>query len=243
MTFSDPGTSRPPPTTRSSLREPGESWSSYFWYELCHLVTMSVFTLGFSLRTEGRSNVPRAGPALLIANHQSYLDPMLVGLVTRRHLCYLARKSLFRHRLFRWLIESLNAVPIDQDGVAKEGIKTVVEQLRRGRAVLVFPEGERSASGAMVSLKPGIHLILKRSQAPIIPIGIAGAYQALPRWRHYPRLAPLFLPAGAASLAVVAGKPLDGRRFAAMSREQSLEELFKAMQHVTHQAESLRRKV
>lgn len=219
-----------------------ETFLSHLWYEFTYLVSMTGMTLGFSLRTEGRAHVPRTGPALLIANHQSFLDPILVGLSTRRHLCYLARKTLFRHPLFRWLIQSLNAVPIDQEGIGKEGIKTVLEQLRQGQAVVVFPEGERTFTGHMSPLKPGIHLLIKRTQAPIVPIGIAGAYEALPRWRTFPHLAPLFLPAGKATLAVCAGPPVDGRRFADLPREQALAELFMALQKVAAQAERLRRK-
>src|SRR5262249_22164602 len=152
------------PLVAAQSNLPMESWPSYLWYEFCYLFSMTAFTLGFSLRTVGRTNVPSSGPALLIANHQSYLDPVLLGLSCLRHLCYLARKTLFRHALFRMLIRSLNAVPIDQDGVGKEGIKTVLEQLRQGRVVVVFPEGERSGDGKMQALKPGIHLLIKRAQ-------------------------------------------------------------------------------
>jgi 1-acyl-sn-glycerol-3-phosphate acyltransferase len=219
-----------------------ESWPSYLWYEFCYAVSMTSFTLAFSLRTEGRNNVPAKGPALLIANHQSFLDPVLVGLACRRHLCFLARKTLFRNPLFRLLIRSLNAVAIDQEGIAKEGIKTVVEQLRQGRAVVVFPEGERTPDGPMHPLKPGIQLLIKRTQAPIVPVGIAGAFQALPRGRSYPHLSPLFMAPSPASLAVVVGKPLDGRRFVDMPREQVIGELFQELQKVTERAEQLRRK-
>ena len=117
-------------------------------YETTYWVSMAAMTLGFSLRSEGRQHVPRSGPALLVANHQSFLDPLLVGLCSRRHLRFLARKSLFRHPGFAWLIRALNAVPIDQDGVGKEGIRIILEQLNAGQAVVVFPEGTRTPDGA-----------------------------------------------------------------------------------------------
>jgi 1-acyl-sn-glycerol-3-phosphate acyltransferase len=201
---------------------------------------MTTFTLGFSFRTEGRRHVPATGPALLIANHQSYLDPVIVGLSCRRHLSYLARKTLFRHKVFRLLIQSLGAVPIDQEGVGKEGIRTVVEQLGRGKVVVVFPEGERSKDGSRQALKPGIHLIIKRAQVPIIPVGIAGAFQALPRQRKYPNFAPLFLGGGDAAIAVVVGRPLDPRRYLEMPRGQVLEEVDRELQKVVQRAQKLR---
>src|SRR4051812_18778336 len=86
------------------------------WHELASLFSMATMTLGFSLRIVGRDNMPQTGPALVIANHQSYLDPILCGLAARRQLVPLARKTLFRNRFFAAFIRSLNAVPIDQEG-------------------------------------------------------------------------------------------------------------------------------
>jgi 1-acyl-sn-glycerol-3-phosphate acyltransferase len=217
-----------------------EAISSRIVYETTYYTAAAVMTLGWSLRTDGRQHIPATGPALLVANHQSFLDPLLVGLGTRRHLCYLARKTLFKHPTFTWLIRMLNAVPLDQEGVGKEGIKTVLEQLRLGQAVVVFPEGERTADGRMQALRPGVHLLIKRAHAPIVPVGIAGAYDAWPRWRKYPIPAPLFWPGCRATIAVAIGKPLDARRFAEMPREHSLEELFGAIKAVWQRAEKLR---
>jgi 1-acyl-sn-glycerol-3-phosphate acyltransferase len=215
---------------------------AYLWYEAAFLAGMATMTLGFSMRTAGRSNMPAEGPVLVIANHQSYLDPWLVGLAVRRHLCYLARKTLFRQPVFARLIQSLNAVPIDQDGVGKEGIKSILRQLRLNQAVVVFPEGERTEHGAMNELRPGVHLLIRRAAAPLLPVGIAGAYDAWPRWRPFPVPAPLFLPAAKSTIAVVVGKPLDSRKYAAMPREQALKEIFEKIQDVQQQAEKLRRK-
>src|SRR6516225_6984602 len=117
---------------------------SYAWYQSWYVATWTAMTLAFSYRDAGSRNVPPRGPALLIANHQSYIDPLLVGLAARRHLTFLARKTLFRNRLFGAFLRSVNCVPVDQEGVAKEGLKTAVEKLQAGQAVLIFPEGERS---------------------------------------------------------------------------------------------------
>src|SRR3954467_10758500 len=123
----------------SSSLAPRSSLLAYPWYACCKGLNCAELTFGCSIRTEGGRHVPRKGPALLIANHQSYLDPVLVGMASPRHLCFLARKTLFRHRVFAWLIRSLHAVPVDQEGVAKEGLKAILRQLEAGQAVLVFP--------------------------------------------------------------------------------------------------------
>jgi 1-acyl-sn-glycerol-3-phosphate acyltransferase len=211
-------------------------------YHAKYWATFATLTLASSLRFAGRRHMPRRGPVLVIANHQSYLDPSLVGVASPRPLRYLARKTLFRHPAFAWFIRQLGALPVDQEGVAKEGLKVVLEELRQGQAVVVFPEGQRTFDGKLQPLMPGIHLLLRRSQAPIVPVGIAGAFTALPRTRHWPKLSPLFLPPTDSTLAVYIGRPLDGRRYAELARAQALAELFEELQKVHDRAEKLRRK-
>jgi len=216
----------------------GHSW---ILYEIGYWLSITGLTVGFNYRFEGRRNIPRTGPALLLANHQSFFDPSIVGSTTRRHLCFLARKTLFRG-LFGALIRRLNAVPVDQEGVAKEGLKTILEQLKAGQAVLVFPEGERTRTGEVQPLKPGVLLLIKRMAAPIVPIGIAGAFDALPRVRKWPKLSPFFLPPTGADIAVSVGQPIPAERYHDMPRAQVLAELQGELERVKERAERLRRR-
>jgi 1-acyl-sn-glycerol-3-phosphate acyltransferase len=216
------------------------AWLSHLVYETAYLGAAACMTLGWSLRTHGRHNIPQVGPALLIANHQSFIDPLLVGLSTRRHLCFLARKTLFKRPLFTWLLRMLNAVPIDQEGVGKDGIKTILEQLQLGQAVVIFPEGHRTKHGALQPLMPGVLLLIKRTQAPIVPVGIAGAYDAWPPWRKYPIPSPLFLPSCRGSIAVSIGVPTVASRIAQLPREQALRELSQLIDTEQRRAELFR---
>src|SRR5437764_499957 len=86
------------------------------------------------------------------------------------------------------------------------------------------------SAATMTPLRPGIHLLIKRMEMAIVPIGIAGAYDAWPRQRAYPIPAPLFLPAGKGTIAVSVGLPMDSRRFAHQPREKVLAELFVELQ-------------
>ena len=217
-------------------------WLRRCWFEANYLFHRAAMTLAFSLRVKGQRHVPKTGPALIVSNHQSFLDPPMIGLAVRRELIYLARKTLFKNPVFAAYIRSVNAVPIDQEGVGKEGIRTIVEQLQQGRAVLVFPEGERTWKGPMLPLKPGVHLLIKRTQAPIVPVGIAGAYDAWPRWRKYPIPAPLFWPSVRGACAIVVGKPFDSRQLAEMPRDEALQMLFDKIHAVQQEAEKLRRR-
>jgi 1-acyl-sn-glycerol-3-phosphate acyltransferase len=217
-------------------------WLSRLWYEGNRWGVMAALSLGFSLRFEGGRNIPRRGPVMLIANHQSFIDPLAIGLTTPRQLCYLARKTLFKNPQFGAYLRSVGCVPVDQEGFAREGLKTTLHLLKEGEAVLVFPEGERTWTGRMQPLKPGVHLLMKRSAVPIVPVGVAGAFEAYPRTRKLPRISPPFLPATDATVAVSVGPALNPHRYLDWPREQMLEELFNKIHEQQQRAERLRRK-
>jgi 1-acyl-sn-glycerol-3-phosphate acyltransferase len=211
------------------------------FYDFVYWSSFTVFGLGFSYRRRGWANVPKEGPLLLVANHASMFDPILVGLASRRYLSYLARKNLFEQPALAPIIRKLNAIPIDR-GLGKDGIQAVLHGLEEGQAVLVFPEGERTYTGEFQPLKPGISLLIKRVRCPIVPVGIAGAYAAWNRHAKLPRPSPLFLHPGPSTLAVVMGKPIDPARYAKMDRDEMLADLHRAMAAEQVEAERLRRK-
>jgi 1-acyl-sn-glycerol-3-phosphate acyltransferase len=185
-------------------------------------------------------HVPKTGPALVIANHQSFIDPVLIGVAAHRRLCYLARKTLFKHRILAQLMTSFNAFPVDQEGFAREGLVTLIRLLHDGQAVLLFPEGERSWKGNVQELRPGVHLLIKKTKAPIVPVGVAGAYESWPRTRMLPILSPVFWPAGKGRMAVSIGKPLDGAALAERPRAEVLQLLHANLLERKARAEHLR---
>src|SRR5262249_56464322 len=122
------------------------------------------------------------------------------------------------------------------------GLKMILQQLQAGQAVVMFPEGTRTHDGRMRPLRPGVHLLIKRARAPIVPVGIAGTFQAWPRTQPYPSLAPLFLPAGSGAPAGSVGRPLDARYYAGLPRERCLAEVFQGLHEQYQRAEQFRRK-
>src|SRR5262245_17248421 len=165
----------------------------------------------FGLQCYGRHRIPRQGGVLVCANHQSVMDPVIVGLVCNRRLNYLARRTLFSAPGFGALIRFLDAIPIDRDGLGLEGLKETIRRLRAGEMVLIFPEGTRSSDGNMSPLKPGFCAVAKRSGATLLPVGIDGAYQAWPRKVHLPR---------PSRIVVQIGQPLTVSDVAALSNEE-----------------------
>jgi 1-acyl-sn-glycerol-3-phosphate acyltransferase len=126
--------------------------------------------------------------------------------------------------------------------VAKEGLKTSIDLLQQGKALLIFPEGERSWTGQMQAFKPGILLVIRKVQVPIIPVGVAGAYEAYPRGAKYPKVSPLFWSSTGAAVAAAVGKPIPPARYANMDREQILQDMFNEVQTQVRRAEQIVRR-
>jgi 1-acyl-sn-glycerol-3-phosphate acyltransferase len=169
--------------------------AAQFWYDLLWYPCWAFAKLWFRFRWSRQEQVPADGPLLLVSNHQSHLDPVLVGIACPRQLRFLARKTLFFWPL-SWLIRSLGAVPIDLTGSGIGGVKVTLQLLRAGQAVLVFPEGTRTEDGQLQPLEGGFAAIARRSGAAIVPLAIDGAFAALPRGTSWPRWRPIRLTFG-----------------------------------------------
>ncbi|MFM8707687.1 MAG: lysophospholipid acyltransferase family protein [Planctomycetia bacterium] len=150
---------------------------------LCRTLAISV--LGFRVRFA--EPLPRQGGLLVLSSHQSHHDPLLQGLAADRRLSNLARSSLFRFKPFAAVIAALDAVPIDRSTSMVKAMKAVIGRLRDGRAVVVFPEGTRTATGRLGEIKSGFALLAKKAGVPIVPVAIVGAYECWPRSRLLPR--------------------------------------------------------
>lgn len=140
----------------------------------------AAFRTLFGLRIKGRENLITEGPVLVACNHQSFLDPPLIGNLYQTEMVFLARKTLFVGP-FKWLYLRWNAIPVDQDRPDMSSLKTIIRKLKEGHRVLVFPEGQRTPDGEIGEAAPGIGLIAAKSGAVIQPVRIYGAREALPR--------------------------------------------------------------
>ncbi len=187
------------------------SWLQKLWYGLAKSVVRTFVAIVFDARYSGCRNVPRHGAALLVSNHQSHLDPPLIGAGCPRQMSYLARRTLFRFAPFGRLLESVGGIPIDREGSALSGIRATLEALERGEVVLVFPEGTRTRDGEIGVFKPGLALVARRAKVPIIPAAIEGAYQAWPRDAALPR---------PGTIHVHYGKPLSYEEIKGCSEEE-----------------------
>lgn len=221
---------------------PMPAWLARVCYDFVYTSVFWGLTLGGSVRVVGARNLPRRGPALVLANHTSFLDPMVAGLALNRRVGFVARASLFRHPWVGWFLRGVGTIPIEHRGFSRAGVQGTLDALGRGQAVLMFPEGERSHDGTVQPFKPGLALLIGRTRAPIVPAGIAGAFAAWPRHRKFPRPAPLFLPPTDGTLAVSLGAPIDPAKYDGWSRADMLADLADAVRAEVVKAERIRRK-
>lgn len=217
------------------------SLRSRLFYNGTFVIAHPLMTLGFSLRTAGMRHMPTTGPVLILANHESYFDPLLVGLAVRRQISYLARRTLFRNPAFRWLIQNLGAVPIDQEGVGREGLQLSTDILQAGNPLLIFPEGERSPDGRMLPFKAGIMLVLRRCPVPVLPVGVAGAFESFPRDAKWPIPSPLFWSPTGGSLGVSVGRLITPTEYQSKHRESALTLFSDAVAAEVRRAETMLR--
>jgi 1-acyl-sn-glycerol-3-phosphate acyltransferase len=132
-------------------------------------------------------NLPKEGPALLVINHQSYLDPLLVGLPLQRPVSYLARDNLFDVPVVGWILRHVYVIPINREAASTSSLREAIRRLEHGFYVGIFPEGTRTTDGAVGEFKPGLLALVRRTNVPVIPVGVAGAFEAFPKGAWFPR--------------------------------------------------------
>lgn len=146
-----------------------------------------LFTETFAtVDAEGWDEVPN-GPCLFAANHQSMIDPPLIGGLIPREIAFVARKTLFENPVFGGVIRACRAIPLDRGEADISAIRRTLAVLAEGRALLIFPEGTRSLDGELQAAKSGAGLLALKSGVPVVPIRIRGARDVLPRGAKWPR--------------------------------------------------------
>jgi 1-acyl-sn-glycerol-3-phosphate acyltransferase len=192
----------------SPLPDPLTSNAHWRTYQF---LLQNVFGLWLQYRARGMEHLPAEGGALLLINHQSFLDPLLVGLPLNRPISFLARDSLFRVPVVGWILRNTYVMPIDREAASTASLREALRRLELGFYVGVFPEGTRTDTGALGPFKPGVLALIRRSGVPVIPVGIAGAFES------YPRTARVPWPG---KVRVVFGAEIPGEELAAYGRAQ-----------------------
>lgn len=136
--------------------------------------------LYLSLKVEGLDNIPKEGSFILAGNHISLLDPEVFGVSCPRLLNYMAKDSLFKNKLFAFILRSCFAFPVKRNFSDIGAIREALGRLKRGGGLIVFPQGTRKDSIVLDQALAGIGFLARKSRAVVIPAYVAGTHEVLP---------------------------------------------------------------
>lgn len=155
-------------------------------YQISRGLTRVLGSLCWSWTVRGTANVPRKGGVILASNHQSFLDVAMIAAACPRPVRYLARKSLWDDRFLGWVITDWRAIPMDRERPGKEELRGVLETVRGGEVLALFPEGTRTKDGSVGEMRGGIGFFARKAGVPVVPVRIRGAFEAWPRESKLP---------------------------------------------------------
>ena len=153
-------------------------------YSLSRLLLRVFLRLGFGFRVEGRAHEPRTGPVVVVSNHVSDLDPLIVGAALRRRGAFMAKHELFRVPGVRWWIAACGAFPVRRGAPDRQALRTALGILERGGLLIMFPEGTRGRDRTLRDPEPGAALLARRTGAALLPVAVLGTDVVLPRDAH-----------------------------------------------------------
>jgi 1-acyl-sn-glycerol-3-phosphate acyltransferase len=195
------------------------------WFvELLRPPVWGLARLLFRIRFIGVEHVPLAGAVVLVPNHVSYMDPVLLTIPVRRPLHYMTLEVFFGVPGLGAFIRWFRAFPVREDEIDRPAIRTAMRILRDGHALVVFPEGGRSRDGRLLPFRPGAFRLALQADAPVVPVTIAGAHAAWPAHRRLPRPGRITItfhaPLGRKDLPAAADRAAQAESMAALACQQ-----------------------
>ena len=199
--------------------DPSQPHSQILFYRVCYWLVMLVVTLLYRFRIFGAGNLPRDGGLLVVCNHQSHWDPPILGVSLRyRNMASIGREGLFRVPVLSQIIRGLGCIPIKEDEGDAGAIRAAIAELKKGRVMLIFPEGTRTPDGEIKEFKRGAWVLLSRARVDVLPAAIEGAFDSWPRSDRLPALL-------GHRIAVSLGAPIRFEELKALGPERGLARL------------------
>src|SRR4051812_8918188 len=185
-----------PASTRLHERTRGRGVNPVVYWVVRALL-QPFFHLYFRFRRHGRGHIPAAGPVIIAANHRSFLDPFVIGMMTRRPAYYAAKRELFANPPGGRFLSAVGSFPVNRGAADAAPFATARASLARGGGALMFPAGARPRPGPLGPAKRGVGRLALETGAPVVPVAVAGTEDVRRGWRIRPR-----------RVRVAAGRPL-----------------------------------
>ena len=186
-------------------------------YWLMKAILKPLLRVIYNIRVEGLENVPKKGGAVIAANHLSFLDSFFIPLVVkRRRVTYLAKADYFKSWKTSWFFKMVGQIPCERAGGKKseQSLSIALDAVKDGNLLGIYPEGTRSPDGYLYRGRTGVARLALASQAPVIPCGLLGTDEVMPKEAKLPRLT------GRVKVVVRFGQPLDFSRYEGKERDR-----------------------
>ncbi len=188
-------------------------------------IAKGIFKKVFNVSVKGTENVPQ-GPCLVVSNHRSHLDPLVLNSVFPEPLRFLAKEGLFKLPILGPLLPHMGAVPVRRGSGDVEALKTALKLLYKGCKVCIFPEGTRANPGEFLKPKLGAGFIAIKSAKPILPVYVGGTDVVMPRGASFPKLGhPIKVVIGRTFTVTYLEDNLKGYRHAVSIMMEKIKEL------------------
>lgn len=173
-------------------------------YEVAHALVPPVAKAVWRPHVEGLHHIPDTGPVIVASNHLSFADSMVIPIVVKRKVVFLAKEDYFtgtgiKGAVVRGWFEGIGMIPVDRDDTksAMASLDVALEVLARGEAFGIYPEGARSRDGRLYRGRTGVAQLALTSGAPIVPVGLVGTEKLQPVGATVPRLVRVTIRFGA----------------------------------------------
>jgi len=184
------GTDEAAPLRRTTVRFPA------FVYRVLRLIAHLVNRAYWRVEVEGAANVPTTGPVILAPVHRSFMDFFAVSEVTARKIFYMTKDEMWKTPLLGAFLDAVGAFPVHREGADRLALDRAQDVLERGDVLILFPEGTRRAGPVVDDLHEGAAFLAARTGAPIVPIGVGGTAQAMPKGSKFVRPVKVHLVVG-----------------------------------------------
>lgn len=147
------------------------------FYRALRAAAVSLLYSAYRWQVIGRNHVPLTGPVVLASNHIDNFDPILIGSSTPRFVHFMAKEELFHGKLVERFLRYVGAFPIRRGSGDRGAIKHALAVIEQGQCLTVFPEGHRSRNGVLGRGLPGVAMIARRANCPVVPVVVIGPYR------------------------------------------------------------------
>lgn len=143
-----------------------------FYIVLCRFFAYPLVKLFFHVKVHGKENIPLTGGLIICANHTTMIDPIILGVMSRRQVYYMAKEELFKSKPVGWFLRKLGAFPVQRGTGGEAGLNSAIDAIKTGKLVGIFPEGTRSKDLSPQRGKSGTAVIARVTGADILPVAI-----------------------------------------------------------------------